>query len=277
MKLTVLADNTPHPKNSGLIAKHGFAIHVEFNGFQLLYDFGPEGVLIPNASVLGIDLSDVNIAVLSHGHYDHSGGLGPFLEINDIAKVRHGRGAFQPRWNVSDGPAKDIGVQLPGFEDMVDRFSAVDKLVEMKDFIILPAAPGHRRKPDGNSSLLAGRAGERLQDDFTDELTVAIHGEEGLVVITGCSHRGIVNIVDQVKTYCPNCPITALIGGFHLFDEKESQESLERVVSELAAEIPDAHVLAGHCTGSRAVEMLSGVFRRTFQPYTYRLRHDLLR
>jgi 7,8-dihydropterin-6-yl-methyl-4-(beta-D-ribofuranosyl)aminobenzene 5'-phosphate synthase len=147
---------------------------------------------------------------------------------------------------------------------MVDRFSAVDKLVEMKDFIILPAAPGHRRKPDGNSSLLAGRTGERLQDDFTDELTVAIHGEEGLVVITGCSHRGIVNIVDQVKTYCPNCPITALIGGFHLFDEKESQESLERVVSELAAEIPDAHVLAGHCTGSRAVEMLSGVFGERF-------------
>ena len=264
MKLTVLADNTPHPKNPGLIAKHGFAVHVEFNGFQMLYDFGPEGVLIPNAAVLGIDLSEVNIAVLSHGHYDHSGGLGAFFEINDIAKVRHGRGAFQPRWNVADGPARDIGVQLPGFENMVDRFSAVDNLVDMKDFIILPAAPGYRGKPDGNSSLLAGRAGERLQDDFTDELTVALRSEDGLVVMTGCSHRGVVNIIDQVKAYCPNCPIAALIGGFHLFDEKESQESLERVVSELVAEIPDAHVLAGHCTETRAADMLSDAFGERF-------------
>lgn len=260
MTLTVLSENTANPQYPDLKVKHGLAVHVELDDYRILYDFGSKGTLVPNSRILGVKLEEVNEAILSHGHHDHGGGLESFLKINKTATVYHGRDAFAPRWSISKGAAREVGLSFTPGGPLVERLSVVDKLDDRDAFIILPAAPGHWAKPKGNSLLLAGPAGERLQDDFVDELTLVIRGSEGLIVLTGCSHRGILNIVEQVKTYCPDCPITALIGGFHLRDGEESETDVAAVCSHLAESLPESRIFSGHCTEEKAGKILADTF-----------------
>jgi len=257
MTLTIISEDSPDPKNPELKSGHGLAVHIAINGFSLLYDFGPGGTLLPNAERLGIKLEDVDAAILSHGHYDHSGGIEDFLKVNSKAIVYHGRDAFAPRWSISRGSPREVGIPRK-IEGKADRFALIKDLEDRNDFVILPAAPGLRRKPSGNSLLLAGPEGERLQDDFIDELTLVIRGEKGLVVLTGCSHRGILNIVDQIITYCSKCPINALIGGFHLRDKEESEENIRFVAEQLGESLPDSRIYSGHCTEGKAGKILAG-------------------
>lgn len=265
MTLTVLSENSANPQYPDLKVEHGLAVHVELNQYNILYDFGPRGTLIPNSRILGVRLEEVNEAVLSHGHYDHGGDLESFLDINKRAVVYHGRDAFVPRWSISEGAAREVGLPFTPGEAMARRLSVVEKLDDREAFIILPAAPGHGAKPKGNSLLLAGPAGERLQDDFTDELTLVVRRDEGLVVLTGCSHRGILNIVDQVKTYCPACPISAIVGGFHLRDGEESDKDITEVCSRLAQSLPDSRVFSGHCTENKAGKVLADAFAGRYE------------
>ena len=258
--LTVVAENSPHPDRTDLVADHGFAALAELDDQTLLYDFGPEGSLTANAHALGIDLASVDVAVLSHGHHDHAGGLGAFLSANDRATVYHGRGAFHPRWSISGGPPKEIGVPLIPTEDVVARLRAVDLLDDRDKYVLLPAAPGYHPKPKGNGALLTGSAGARLQDDFTDEVTVVLRGPDGLVVLTGCSHRGILNIAEQVRTYCPDCPVSAVIGGFHLRDGQESEDEVGHIGEALDDKFPDARIITGHCTDKHAAGVIHEVF-----------------
>ena len=257
MKLTVLAEDHPDPEHPDLNSDHGFSLLAEMGDLTILYDFGSDGSLSINSEKLGIDLGTVNSAILSHGHYDHSGGIGYFLSVNPDSRIHHGRGAFHHRWSISRGSPKEVGISLVPTEEVVERLSVVDSLIDNEEYVILPAAPGHRARPAGNASLLAGPEGNRLQDDFTDELTLVLRGDEGLVVVTGCSHRGILNIVDQVRAYCPKCPIRALIGGFHLVDADESDDSLRSIGAILNADLAETEVFTGHCTGSRSASILA--------------------
>ncbi len=257
MTLTVIAEDHQNPEMPDLQSDHGFSLLADINDQQILYDFGSADSLENNSRILGIDLEKVDRAFLSHGHYDHSGGMEAFLKANSRATITHGRGAFQPRWSVGSGAPKDVGISMIPTDKVVDRLTAVDTMVVEDSYVILPAAPGHHERPAGNERLLAGPEGSRLPDDFTDELILALKTEDGLVVVSGCSHRGILNIVDQVKTYCPKCPIRALIGGFHLVDKYESEENIVRIAEKLKEALPQSRIFTGHCTGDKAMGILS--------------------
>lgn len=263
MTITVLSEDSPNPKDSELKSGHGLAVHISIKDTKILYDFGPGGTLLPNSKKLGINLEDVDTAVLSHGHYDHSGDIEAFLKVNSKAVIHYGREALSPRWSISRGSPREVGVP-PGIiklrEKFPDRFALVSELDDRGDFVILTAAPGLKTKPSGNALLLAGPEGERLQDDFVDELTLAVRGEKGLVVLTGCSHRGILNIAEQIKTYCNKCPLEALIGGFHLRDREESEENIQNIADQLAEFLTDSLIYTGHCTESKA----GRIFNKTF-------------
>lgn len=265
MTLTVLSENTANPGFPDLIVEHGLSVHVELGDYNILYDFGARGTLIPNSRILGVKLEEVKEAILSHGHYDHGGDLESFLEINRTAAVHHGRDAFSPRWSISKGSPRGVGLSFSAEGPPGERLSVVEKLEDRGDYIILPAAPGHRAKPKGNSLLLAGPAGGRLQDDFVDELTLVIRGSEGLIVVTGCSHRGILNIVDQVSTYCPDCPISALVGGFHLRDGEESETDIAEVCRRLSQSLPVGRIYSGHCTEATAGRIMADTFTDRYQ------------
>jgi len=260
MKLTVLMENSPNPENSNLKYGHGLSIYAETDNKKILYDFGLRGKVSVNSSILGIDLKSVDTAVLSHGHYDHSGDLKYFLEINSKASLYFGRNASVPRWSISKGSPRDIGIPSDTPELTGERFIEVDNLVDLEDLVLLPAAPGVYPKPSGNSLLLCGLENDRIQDDFSDEVTAVLRGKKGLVVLTGCSHRGILNIVEQVRTYCFSCPVQALIGGFHLRDSEEKEESIRETAIKMKEMIPGAEIYTGHCTESNAGKVFKEIF-----------------
>ncbi len=275
MTLTILSEDSPNPKNSKLKSGHGLAVHITIKGISLLYDFGPGGTLIPNSEKLGIKLEDVDAAILSHGHYDHSGDIKTFLEVNSKAVIYHGRDAFAHRWSISSGSPREVGIPAEIRElreEKPERFALINDLYDREDFVILPAAPGLRSKPSGNSLLLTGSEGERLQDDFVDELTLVFRGEKGLVVLTGCSHRGVLNIAEQIKAYCSKCPVNALIGGFHLRNNEESEDNIRHIADQLAEILPDSRIYSGHCTESTAGNILGETFGKRYgKMYTGRI------
>ena len=255
MTLTVLAEDHENPDLPELDSEHGFSLLIDQNSSRILYDFGAKDSLRNNARHLGIDLGTVDTAILSHGHYDHADGMEYFLKENEKATIFHGRGAFHPRWSISRGTPRDVGVSMIPTDDVVRRLAAIDGLQDRDSFVILPAAPGHRARPRANARLLAGPEGNRLQDDFTDELTLVLRTGDGLVVVTGCSHRGILNIVEQVKTYCPECPVRALVGGFHLLDKEEDDDGIREIAKRMKKDLSDTRIITGHCTegGTAAV------------------------
>ena len=264
MTLTTLVEDRADPHNTAVRAIPGFALHAALEKNSVLYDFGDSGALIPNADAMEINLADVDTAVLSHGHHHHSGGLAEFLECNTRATILHGRGAFMPRWRIAEGPARNVGASLDLSGDIVPRLQAVDSLDNRGGFIILPAAPGFQGRPADNTFLLTGRRGSRIPDDFTDELTLLLPSDSGLVVVTGCAHRGILNIIDQITAYFAGQPVAALIGGFHLLDERESPDNLKQLAEKLAAALPRARIIAGHCTETKALDVFAGTFGERF-------------
>lgn len=260
MTLTIVADDTPHPRQPGLSSRHGFSLHAKTQNLNILYDFGAAGSLAANAKALNIALEDVDTAVLSHGHYDHAGGIPDFLAANSRATIYCGPGAFEPRWSIDSGTPREIGAGFSPSEETLRRFSVLHALEKKDSFVLLPAAPGHYTRPAGNARMLSGPDGSRLHDDFTDEVSLVLQGRSGLVLVSGCSHRGILNIAEQVKTYCPDCPLSALIGGLHLIDEEESDETLEATARQLKELCPEARIFTGHCTGQKAFDALRSVF-----------------
>ncbi len=265
MILTILAEDHKNPDYPELDSSHGFSLYAESEKIRVLYDFGTGKSLDNNSRNLGIDLAKVELAVLSHGHYDHSDGMEWFLKNNDRAVIYHGRGAFHPRWSISKGSPRDVGISLVPTDEVVKRLKAIDTLIEEESYVILPAAPGHECRPKGNAKLLSGPKGNRLQDDFTDELTLVLRAQEGLVVVTGCSHRGILNIVSQVQTYCQDCPIKALVGGFHLIDSDEPEENVRKIGEQLKQALPGTRIIAGHCTGEKSIKTLEEAIERPIE------------
>lgn len=265
MTLTILAEDNVNPDHPELKSDHGFSLLADTGEIRLLYDFGAEGTLLANSRMLDVDLGTVDTAVLSHGHYDHADGMEDFLSVNTKATIHHGRGAFHPRWSISKGSPRDVGISLIPTEKIVSRLAVIDSLTDSRSYTVLPAASGHRGRPAGNASLLSGPEGNRLQDDFTDELTLVLRNSKGLVVVSGCSHRGILNIIDQVKAYCSDCPIQALIGGFHLIDKDENEESLIAIGKRLKKDLPDTRIITGHCTGKKAAATLEETMGRSIE------------
>lgn len=260
MTLTIVVENTAHPDRPELRADHGLAVHIDTGEYRLLYDFGPEGPLKTNAEALGIDLGTVDLAVLSHGHHDHAGGLADFFAHNSTASVIHGKGALAPRWAIKKGQPKLVGVETGVSAQNTGRFTPIGgRLNPAPGVTLLTAAPGHHPRPAGNATLLAGPEGDRLPDTFDDEITAVIEGNTGIVVVSGCSHRGILNIVEQVKTFCSECPVAAVIGGFHLIDEKETDESRQAVAEGLRRALPESIFYLGHCTDPDAVQTIEAL------------------
>lgn len=226
----------------GLVAEHGLSLLVETDGLRILFDTGASPAFAENASRMGIDLAAVDIAVLSHGHYDHGGGISRFLELNGNAAVWVSPHAFEPHFNAT---GRDIGLSpaLAGHPRL--RQAGAD---------ITPLAPGitlHRATtlpttyPHAGEGMGTMAAGTRMPDDFRHEQYLLIEELGRRILISGCSHRGILNIATHFKA-------DYLIGGFHLM---KSTAGECRRVAEALAHLPTTFY-TGHCTGSEAFGIL---------------------
>lgn len=266
MRITTLIENKPSDADSDLVSEWGLSLHIAFNGHDILFDTGASGSFAKNADRLSVNLASVDAAVLSHHHFDHGGGLRRFLELNPKAKVHLGERPngdcfVRILWFVK----KFIGLDKALFEAYPDRFAIVREPTEiLPDVFVFPHILGTYPKPRGNRRLYLKRNGELTPDDFAHEIVMVIKESNKLIIFTGCSHSGILNMVDTVAKKFDGVPIRAVIGGFHLVTSPpfNAMAGSTREVEDLGKAVlsyPVDVTYTGHCTGTKAFGVLKGV------------------
>ena len=244
MKLITLMENTA--VRPDLHAEHGLSLYIETEQHKILFDAGQTGLFIENAETLGVDLTQVDLAILSHGHYDHSGGLTSFLSINDHAPVYMNERAFSDCWHGSD---HYIGVD----QTLKDsgRVVLTGDAHHLSDTLTLCTCVGlPRLHPASGQGLTIRQAdGTFVQDEFLHEQYLMIEENGKRVLISGCSHKGILNIMSWLHP-------DILIGGFHFMklDPTEDRAALKTAADELNKY--DTVYYTCHCTGTEQYETL---------------------
>ena len=265
MKVAVLMENTAQ-EGCGLVPEHGLSLYIEYRGKRLLLDGGASGRFADNAQKLGVDLADVDLGVLSHGHYDHADGLRRFFQLNQRAKVYVRPQAGGPYFSMTEEGPKFIGVHRDIWEGARERLVPVPGPMELLEGgWLLPDGP---KVPAfmGKASNLVCKRGEDdfVPDDFSHEQSLVLEGERGLVVFNSCSHGGIVNIVRGVLDQLPGKRVHAVVGGLHMYAKGGtgmncSPEYVQSVADALKA-LGVERILTGHCTGQPALERLTEYF-----------------
>jgi 7,8-dihydropterin-6-yl-methyl-4-(beta-D-ribofuranosyl)aminobenzene 5'-phosphate synthase len=265
-KVTVLIENTRLANRNDLRPENGLALYIEANGMRVLFDTAMTETFARNAERLGIDIQVVDMAIISHYHFDHGGGLTYFLETNQKAKV------YLRRWNVGDCYFrafgiinKFVGLDRAVFQEHADRFVFVDTFTEVASHVfILTEVESPYPQPRGNRHLFVKEGNARQLDGFKHELEMVFQEPEGLVVFTGCSHQGILNMVATVSEQFDGLPIKAVFGGFHLIglpllnQMAESKSEVAGMGREML-KYPIEKAYTGHCTGTRAYRILKEI------------------
>ena len=205
MIVKVLSENTASSEKLG--SEHGLSLYIETGIHKILFDTGASGLFAENAGKMGVDLTKVGLAVISHGHYDHGGGLKTFLGINSRAKVYLHQKAFEPHYANRPGGAKAyIGLDeslLPDerFVFCGDRYTIDEKLE------LFSGVTAVRFAPSGNKDLFKKEGDAFFQEDFTHEQNLILSENGKTLLIAGCAHTGIVNIIDQFNAEKDCLPI----------------------------------------------------------------------
>ncbi|EJP6472297.1 MBL fold metallo-hydrolase [Clostridium sp. L74] len=259
MKLIALIENK---SNSELIGEHGLAIYIKYNGKRYLLDTGASDSFINNAFKLGIDLSMVDAAILSHGHYDHSGGYNGFFHINKKANVYIREEAKELCYG-KIGPFKRyIGIPKGILNRYEDRFIYVDKDYKIDEGVWLISHKADNLETKGKKAHMYRMTENGLKpDNFYHEQSLVFDTDDGLVILNSCSHAGIDTIVEEVKDIFKGKKVLAVIGGFHLMGitgtrsmriKAEEVEALGNRLVQLGVE----HIYTCHCTGEPAYKIL---------------------
>ncbi|SEK39465.1 7,8-dihydropterin-6-yl-methyl-4-(beta-D-ribofuranosyl)aminobenzene 5'-phosphate synthase [Ruminococcus albus] len=254
MKIVTLVENTCG--HEGCIAEHGLSVYIETEKHKLLLDCGQTDAAVKNAEVLGIDLTAVDTVILSHGHYDHSGGIMPFSRINDRAQIIMQKSAAEPHYNGERyiGIDKDI-LALPNVHLIEGDVRLDDEL------FLFSGITGRRCFPQGNRKLLRDEGGEKVQDDFAHEQCLVIEQEGKRWLLSGCSHNGILNILDRYRDIFGSAP-DRVITGFHMMkNDGEHTEEEKEVIIQTARELAQTDTIyySGHCTGIPAFELMKTI------------------
>ncbi len=250
MKIYCLMDNEAA---EGFACEHGLSLWIEARGKCLLFDAGESGAFAENAQRLGIDLGRADAAVLSHGHYDHSGGMERFFELNSRAKLYLRRGAAEQHWSLSTGKPRYIGISeaLAGS----GRLAELEGDCELFPGFRLFGSTGTQLLPGANSVLLGPDCS--TPDAFGHEQSLILEEDGRLVLIAGCSHRGIVNILERCTQLAGRAP-ELVIGGFHLAipGTRDVDAPLVEAVAARLLASPGTRCLTGHCTGEGSYLLL---------------------
>ena len=248
VKITALMDDRPGA-DPRLVAEHGLSFFVEYGEKRILFDCGTSGNTVRNAEMLGIDLKDVDAVVLSHGHYDHARGYRTLLEEGlGSDRLFTGPGFFRKKWSKNERGLRDLSA---GFGP---------KLLEEKN-ILHEEVPGERELFPGvrlfcgfprvhsfekiPERFVLEQDGESVPDDFADEICMTLKVDGGLLVLVGCAHPGILNMVSHIADKTGE-KILGVFGGTHLVDAEE--ERIRRTVRELCGLGLETLGLS-HCSG----------------------------
>ena len=261
MKIITLVDNQTQSEN--FETEHGLSLYIETdNNQKILYDTGQSDLFIHNAQKLGVNMDEIDRVVISHGHYDHIGGLLAFLKVNKTAKVYMNATIFDYEYfSVKRGVKKMNGFP-PALLEYSERFVLLTKNIQFEKICFITDITHTYNLPKGNSILYRQKEGIEELDNFSHELILVVKTQQGLCVFTGCAHNGVLNIVATVQSVIPQTQIHCLYGGFHLIDGKdfvqtETIDDLTILALNLNNLLPKAHFYTGHCTSKKATEVLS--------------------
>lgn len=254
IKVIVLLENTT--KSSKLKCKHGLSIYVETKSHKILFDMGPNDLFLKNSKALGVDISTVDIAVISHGHVDHCGGLKYFLEKNNKAKIYLRPQAVEKHYVKMLKIPFYVGIDRSLISS--DRFVFTDAIHKIDDEIILFSNSLEEfHLPKSNNNLFTKRNGKMILDDFCHEQNLLITSKENQILFCGCAHSGIVNIIHQAKNIIGKEP-TAVIGGFHLYEPIKKHYESDKYIDNVAIALAKgkSSYYTCHCTGKKAYKRM---------------------
>ncbi|MFZ5569665.1 MAG: MBL fold metallo-hydrolase [Thermodesulfobacteriota bacterium] len=251
VRITILVDNQTFPD---LTAEHGLSLWIETGGKHLLFDTGQGIALKSNARELGVNLAETDMLVLSHGHYDHTGGITDVLECAGHSEIFCHPGVMKPRYSIVNRKAKPI--QMPW-----EQMAAIDKLPANRlhwvsqPVSISPTAaltgpiPRKTEFEDTGGPFFLDPDGRR-GDPLDDDLALYIVTKTGLIVVVGCCHAGLVNTLHHIQSLTNGAAIRAVIGGFHLLNADNRR--LAGTIAALQSVKPEK-IVPCHCTGEKAV------------------------
>jgi len=264
MIIKTLVENTSTAEK--FKSEHGLCLYLETRKHKLLFDVGASHLFAENAHALGVDLTEVDTVVISHGHYDHGGGLKAFLNLNHKAKVYINRKAFGKYYALTpNGKKTYIGLDESLLQS--DRLIFTGEHFVIDDELELFAnVSGTKLLPSGNRTLLTEAAGLPVQDDFSHEQNLIVSQDGKVLLVAGCAHKGIINIIErmiELKNVQPNY----VIGGFHLYNYGADKYEESAVINELGQYLRefDTTFYTCHCTGPKAYNELREVMGRKIE------------
>ena len=251
VEMTVLIDNlAPEP----LAGEWGLSILISADDRRILLDTGAGELFARNAESLGIDLSEVDMGVLSHAHYDHADGLETFFAKNAAAPFFVRAGACENCCTLREGQLTYIGIRrgvLAEYAPRVRYVSGVHRLAE--GLWLIPHRVADYSAIALRDDLYILRDGVRRPDDFSHEQSLVLETPAGLIVFNSCSHTGMGGILEDVREALGRRNVCAYVGGLHLF--KLGEEALASACAEIGrAQV--GRILTGHCTGDHAFAVL---------------------
>ena len=256
MHMTVIVDNRSIGDVEG---EWGLCIYIEYKGRNILLDSGGSELFFYNCKKLGKKIEDVDIAVLSHAHYDHGNGFPLFLEKNKTAQLYVQESCRDNCYALEDGEMEYIGLPEGMLSKYKDRIERVDSITEIADgvYIVPHIIDREQRLKVGEREQMFIKNGEKYDiDDFSHEQSLVFEGADELVVFNSCCHIGADRVISEIKETFEGKKIKALIGGFHLYN-KTSDE-----VRNFAKRVEDTkieYICTGHCTGEKAYTILKDV------------------
>lgn len=257
--LNILIDNRPSPANrSHLLTEHGLAIWFEKDQKKWLIDTGASAAFIQNAEQLGIPVSQADYLVLSHNHNDHTGGLEDFFKHNTKAAVHASEWIKKSTcYSMKEETPKEISTNKKWLNDYAHRFvwHPQENVYLTEHVALLGNIPSDYPLPAGNKTLYWQYNKEFLPDPFHHELAVLIHSGCGDIVISSCTHKGILNTLQAAKNFSGKAPLY-FIGGLHLKDGMEPEQGIARMAKILNTTYPGIHIYTGHCTDDKSFDML---------------------
>lgn len=266
MKVQVLIDNissfTEGERPRKLFGEWGLSVYVEFEGKRYLLDTGASHLFAKNAGVMGVDLSKVDIGILSHAHYDHANGMAKFFALNETAPFYVRKGVAENCYHAHKLFGRltyheYIGIHKGWLKRFADRIRYAEGDMQIAPNVYLvPHKTAGLENIGERAHLSVKENGKFRYDSFDHEQSLVFDTPQGLFVMNSCSHAGADNIVKEIEATFPGKKIYALLGGFHLFRYKDD---VVRAFAERLRALDVQKIYTGHCTGDRAYAILHDV------------------
>ncbi len=258
IRITTLVENTA--TSGGLLAEHGLAFWIEVGRLRVLWDTGSGNVLLHNAKKLGVRLTTVDRLVLSHGHYDHTGGLGDLLKLAPGVKLFAHPAAFAPKYARNpDGKSRSIGIRSVETAVIAQSAQIVSTLgpTEIGDGLFVTGEVPRTTDFEDTGGPFFLDPECQTPDELLDDQSAFFDTPDGTWVILGCAHAGIINTLRYIHELTDHRPIHTVVGGTHLLSADANR--MDRTVEALR-ELDIKRLFPAHCSGFAASARLWSEF-----------------